>query len=187
MPALVHLLCHYLLGAQAAWLARRAPSLRQHLLGWPLALAYLLAGVLLVPAATFQCRMYPSHAVGYSLSPELHPALYGAVGPLSFAAVVLNLAALLLGFVVMRQGCLSGRSWMRRIPVGLALALSAAYLWQLGDRAWQFGTYQAFWGHEALSFWHTPSAWAVVLAYTLCSLFLAQLSARVGDSPLQWP
>jgi len=187
MPALAHLLCHYLVGAQAAWQARRSPSLRLHLFGWPLALAYALAGALLVPAVTFQCRMYPSHALGYTLSPELHPRLYGAVGPLSLLAVVLDLTALLLGFVVMRQGLLSGRSWLRRLPVGAALAAGAAYLWQLGDRAWLFGSYGAYWAHEAPSFWRTPSAWAVLLAYGLCSLLMARLSARVADSPLHWP
>ena len=187
MPALAHLLCHYLLGAQAAWQARRSPSLKLHLFGWPLALAYGLAGILLVPAVTFQCRMYPSHAWGYSLSPELHPGLYGAVGPLSLVAVALDLAALLLGFVIMRRGCLSGRRWLRSLPVGAAFALGAAYLWQLGDRAWMFGSHSAYWAREAPSFWHTPSAWGVLLAYALCSLLMARLSARVADSPLHWP
>lgn len=187
MPAFAHLLCHWLFGAHTAWLTRNAPSLRQHLLGWPLMLALAASDVLLVPLATFQARMYPSLAAGYAFNPEMHPRLFANVGPITLVLVLSNLWAVVVGFVLARQSLLRGNRLTLLLPVAIVLCTLGGYLVSLGSRAFAYGSYSALWTHEAGHFADTPSAWCVPLAYATCSLIVARVARWAGDRPLHWP
>lgn len=187
MPAIAHLFCHFIFGASAAWWARRAPSLYHQLFGWPLCLAYLLAALLLVPVATYGVRTYPSHALGYALSPELYPALLGATGLVSLCLVVANLSLLLLGFALMRAGLLRNNRALMVLPIAAASTAICAYLSYLGPLAWRFGSYSTLWAGQASPWSQTPSAWATLGAYAICFEMSRRLSAAAGDRALHWP
>jgi hypothetical protein len=183
MPAALHVLAHYLLGAWTAWHARRSPSLQQQLLGWPLALAGVMMALLLVPCTTYQFRFYPDYAWGYALTPELYPEWAAATGPLSLAALVANVLALLLGYVIMRAGVIRAQASLQCVPV-MACAGLLIGAWVMGGvRLWQYGTDAAFWAKEAAPFTQTPSAWCTLMAYGISLFSLRRLIHRFIHRP----
>lgn len=176
MPALLHLVCHALLGAFAAWHHRLEPSLRQHTLGWPLWTVLAAAGALLVPTTTYQARMYPCHAAAYTLSPELQPELFACLGPITLALVLANLGALAAGFALARRSLNAGRTALVAILGCLTASTATLTAAATHERVFTFGTTHAFWDHRAAGFLDTPSAWAALAAYGACALVVRRAS-----------
>ena len=180
MPALAHLALHYLLGAWAAWCARRAPAMHAAWSSWPLALISTLAAIILVPCTTYQFRFYPDHALGYAVDPGLYPQLPAHIGPLSALAAVGYAASLLAGYTAMRHGLRRRLRAGALVPVGLAVAAVIAVLTTLGARAWLFGTYAQLWAGAATPWMKLSSAWATAAGYSLCAAMTHRLCGVLG-------
>lgn len=165
MPAPINIALNLVLGSVLAWVLRRSPAMRQELLNWSLLLLLAIEAVLITPMTTYLFRFYPHWSMLYLLDPQVYPVVDDLTGILSLLAVCLNFGAAFLGYWLMRESLLTGKTWQRILPSSLAAVIIVAVFGFCYQQVGLMGDYDDFWQGQARFILLTFAGWLGVLVY----------------------
>jgi hypothetical protein len=165
MPALINIAVNLAFGASLAWTLRRSPALREELFAWPLLLLLAFEALVFTPVATYLFRFYPQWSMLYWFDPQVFPGLDAWTGVLSFLAILLNFAAVLGGYMLVRASLLRPQTWLRYVPFACAAGLSLLVFALYGRRVVFIGDYDEFWQGTAHFLFAGLAGWIGLLCY----------------------
>ena len=149
MPALINIAANLFYGAVLVLALRRSPALQQNLMSWPFFVLLGFETLLVTPVTTYLFRFYPQWSMLYIFDPQIFPDLERFIGLLSLLAVVLNIGAALLGYVLARLALVLRQPWIWAAPIGAAAGVIFTVFILHGDRVLFVGDYDEFWQGNA--------------------------------------
>lgn len=181
MPVVINIAANLLFGASLVLANRRSPALRQNVFSWSFFSLLAFEAMLFTPVATYVFRFYPQWSMLYWLDPQVFPAVERWIGWLSLAAVILNFAAAIGGYLLARLGVLASHVWMWAAPLVAATGLLVYAGITYGDRIAFVGDYDAFWQGNAVLMFEAPPGIAGVVLYAAAVALVVWTRHRFGD------
>jgi hypothetical protein len=181
MPALINIALNLLLGTVLVLALRHSQAMRQTLMSWAFFVLLGFETLLVTPVTTYLFRFYPQWSMLYFFDPQIFPDLERYIGLLSLLAVVLNVSAAFLGYILARMALLLRQPWMWAAPIGAAAGVIFTIFILHGDRVLFVGDYDEFWqGNGAFILTSVPGITGLVL-YLAAAALIVVVRRRFRD------
>jgi hypothetical protein len=181
LPAVINIAGNLALGGALTLVVSRSPALRRDFVNWAFLMLMAFEAVIFTPSATYLFRFYPQWSMLYWFDPQIFPELESFIGVLSLAAVLLNFAAVVLGYTLARAGVLHSDRRLAYAPLVAAAMLIIAVLTMYYDRVALIGDYDMFWQGNAVVLFKRVAGWVGVLSYVGAGLFVFFVHRRFHD------
>jgi hypothetical protein len=173
MPALINIAINLLFGTALVLALRHSQALRQSVMSWSFFVLLGFEAILMTPVTTYLFRFYPQWSMLYIFDPQIFPDLERYIGLLSLLAVVLNVGAAFLGYILARLAVVLRQPWMWAAPIGAAAGVIFTIFILHGDRVLFVGDYDEFWqGNGAFILTSVPGITGLVLYITAAGLIV---------------